>query len=66
MADTQTINIDQLFREFGRYNNVAAFLFKANCTAFNKYGPYVVGSIRYRPQDRLKLQSALETGIQSD
>ncbi len=65
MAISQEINVENLYRVFGRYNNVATFVFKVGSTAFEAYGPYVTGSIRYRPSDRSKLQKALEEGIQS-
>ncbi len=62
----QPITIENIYSTFGRFDQVATFFFKEGSTAYENYGPYITGSIRYRPADRLKLQNALESNIQSE
>lgn len=51
---------ESMYIEFGQFDNVATFFFKPDSDAYNKYGHYITGAIRYSKKDREQIEANIE------
>jgi len=51
---------EAMYLGFGQFDNVATFFLKPDSDAYNKYGNYLTGTIRYSKKDREQIETNIE------